>query len=111
MSLARVSQMHTVDHLARLHAGLRGQESAGWLETLEKKSLAMAELHRQERPRLLKQTADGILEPENTLNTLDALRWLNRIAYHTWRICLYLGSNAVSHQPEEEGLNKDDQNP
>jgi len=70
ISLARVSQMHAVDHLARLHAaleppeglqrqpangtlreeclvcrellelahaGLRGQESAGWLETLEKK--------------------------------------------------------------------------
>jgi len=144
ISLARVSQMHAVDHLARLHAaleppeglqrqpangtlreeclvcrellelahaGLRGQESAGWLETLEKKSLAMAEMHRQERPRLLKQTAEGILEPENTLNTLDALRWLSRIAYHTWRICLYLGSNTVSHQPEEEGLNKDDQNP
>lgn len=144
VSLARVWQMHAIDHLARLHAaldppedlrrhptnetvraecalcrealeqariGLCGREPAGWLETLENKSLAVAELHRQGRPRLLKQTADGILEPENTLNTLDALRWLNRVAYHTWRICMYLGGNAVSSQPEVIEMNAEDLNP
>jgi len=78
---------------------------------LGSKSLALAELHRQGRPRLLKLTADGVLESENTLTTLDALRCLNRISYHTWRICLHLESNPVSNRPDVDEMNREDLNP
>lgn len=40
---------------------------------------------------VLEQTADGQGVPAKALEILDAMRWLDRVGYHTWRICNYLG--------------------
>ena len=49
------------------------------------------ELRRNERPMVLQQTATGAAAPARALDLLDAMRWLDRLGYHTWCICHYLG--------------------
>jgi phosphate:Na+ symporter len=84
--------------------GLHGTASPDWVERLEQLAFELAELRRQERPVVLRQTAEGRWEPATALQILDAFRWLDRVGYHTWRICNYLGG---SGKPElavvEEG--------
>lgn len=74
-------------------AGLKGRPSADWLAQVERAAARLAERRRQERPAVLKQTADGQGEPIKALEILDAMRWLDRVGYHTWRICNYLGGD------------------
>jgi phosphate:Na+ symporter len=71
--------------------GLQDCAPADWLERLEKSSRELSELHRQGRPAILRQTAGGGQSPAMALDALDAMRWLDRVGYHTWRICNYLG--------------------
>jgi uncharacterized membrane protein YhiD involved in acid resistance len=72
--------------------GLRGTAPDGWLAVMEEKSNALAARYSEDRPEVLRQTAQGGWEPALALNLLDAMRWLERIGYHTWRICHYLGT-------------------
>lgn len=74
-------------------AGLRGRGPADWLTALEREARALAGLRREERPILLRQTAGGAWPPIEALAALDAMRWLDRLGYHTWRICNYLGND------------------
>lgn len=74
-------------------AGLQEQRPPDWLEQVEAKSRKTADLRRSERLDILEQTAMYAWAPERTLETLDAIRWLDRIGYHTWRICKYLSSS------------------
>jgi len=130
LSQLRVTQMHAIDHLARIQsrlqppahvrsmlaherlqsavarcqsllelgeAGLQGRGPADWLVSVEQKALALAELCRAERPVILGQTASGEWGPDRALEVLDALRWLDRVGYHTWRICRHLG---IEGKPE-----------
>jgi phosphate:Na+ symporter len=77
-------------------AWLRGEgggegEDDGAAGELERASLAIADLRRGSRPRLMERTAGGELEPDEALRRLDALRWLDRLAYHAWRATHHLG--------------------
>jgi phosphate:Na+ symporter len=72
-------------------AGLSGRAPADWLAQMERAAVALAEQRRQARPIVLKETADGQGGPAQALEILDAMRWLDRGGYHTWRICNYLG--------------------
>ncbi|MCW5554289.1 MAG: Na/Pi cotransporter family protein [Verrucomicrobiae bacterium] len=74
-------------------AGLRGSSADDWLVQVERAAAGLADLRRQERPTVLKQTADGQGEPVRALEMLDAMRWLDRVGYHTWRICNYLSGD------------------
>lgn len=74
-------------------AGLQGKAPADWGAQVERAAAALAELRRQERPTVLKQTATGRGEPVKALEILDAMRWLDRVGYHTWRISNYLGGD------------------
>jgi phosphate:Na+ symporter len=74
-------------------AGLQGRAPADWLAQVEQAAAALADQRRQERPAVLRQTADGEGEPATALEVLDAMRWLDRGGYHTWRICNYLGGD------------------
>ncbi len=72
--------------------GLHGKAPADWSESLVQKSMELAELRRRERPDVFRQTASGSWDPTRALAVLDAMRWLDRVGYHTWRICNYLGA-------------------
>ncbi|HEY9170958.1 MAG TPA: hypothetical protein VI136_01595, partial [Verrucomicrobiae bacterium] len=48
---------------------------------------------RSGRPLVLKRTAAAGGDPARALEVLDAMRWLDRVGYHAWRICNYLGGD------------------
>jgi phosphate:Na+ symporter len=72
-------------------AGLRGGAPDDWQPRLEREALDLVELRRRQRPMILQQTAGGASAPARALDLLDAMRWLDRLGYHVWRICHYLG--------------------
>lgn len=92
-----------LEMLELAEAGLHGRAPAGWLEALERKSAALSDLRRRGRPAVLRQTAGGVGDPAAALDTLDAMRWLDRVGYHTWRICNYLGGEGKPESPIAEG--------
>jgi phosphate:Na+ symporter len=83
--------------LARGVSGLEGKAPGDWVAALEQEASALAERRREERPAVLRQTAGAGRKPADALEALDAMRWLDRLGYHTWRICNYLGGDG---QPE-----------
>jgi phosphate:Na+ symporter len=116
MSQSRVAQLHAIDHLVRLQshmlispslcqmlaherlqsmrqlclklialaiAGLEHRGPDDWLEIGE-------QMRRQQRPSVFKQSATGDWQPDQALKMLDAMRWLERVGKHVWRISYYL---------------------
>lgn len=82
--------------------GLNENAPAGWEHSVEENSKRLAEARRQGRVSILN---DGpSTSPEHTLQLLDALRWIDRVGYHTWRICIHLPSSTSSaleiHKPD-----------
>jgi len=88
-------------------AGLRGATD-DWLTRVQQQASELAELRRQERPLILQQTASGVSAPAKALELLDAMRWLDRVGYHTWRISIYLGRDDKPEPPSAAGLHPDD---
>lgn len=80
--------------LVKVAAGLNGQEGAGWLKEVDAAAAALVELRRRERPLILNRTAEGAANSEWALERLDAMRWLDRLGYHAWRIGLHLTGEA-----------------
>ncbi len=92
--------------LARAAAGLGDTASDRWLDDVTTEAARLAELRRDERPRVLNATSDGSYAPAEALEVLDAMRWLDRVGYHTWRSCHYLDARPPAakadppHPPE-----------
>jgi phosphate:Na+ symporter len=93
-ALAQTQLQHAVRQCAELLAmarrGLIGHAPERWQIEVEHRALAMADLRRDERLGILRQTAGGAHSPVAAMAALDAIRWLERVAYHTWRACRYL---------------------
>jgi phosphate:Na+ symporter len=53
-------------------------------------SLSIAEKRRSQRPVVMALTAAGRLNPDLGLRALDAMRWIDRVAYHVWRAVHHL---------------------
>ncbi len=64
-------------------------------------SKRIAELRRARRPLVMEQTAAGVLDPDDGLAHLDAMRRIDRIGYHIWRAehHLWLASRGVAQGP------------
>ncbi len=60
---------------------------------------SLASRGRAERPRMLRRVAAGGVPPNNALQTLAYMRWLDRVAYHAWRITHHL--LATTPTPDE----------
>jgi len=75
-------------------ASLRRQAPAPERDKLQRLSLALAERRRVERATLLEESAHGTVEPGQALHTLDGLRWLDSVGYHTWRALHHLSTDA-----------------
>lgn len=100
--LAQMRAMLVRDLLALAEAGLHGDGPPDWLERLASTSRELSDLHRQARPAVLKRTASGG-DPAEALETLDAMRWLDRVGYHAWRIGHYLGGEGTPEPPPPDG--------
>ena len=97
-----LSGMHP--HAHRFAEGLA--QPLQWLEAptdttpvpaLEILSLELADTRRLHRRELLDRTASGEVAPATADRELDALRWIDRLAYHVWRSMHHLqtGNAAV----------------
>ncbi|HVY62755.1 MAG TPA: Na/Pi symporter [Planctomycetota bacterium] len=53
-------------------------------------SRSIAEMRRAHRPELLARTAAGEIDPDAAERQLEAMRWVDRLAYHTWRAAHHL---------------------
>ncbi len=84
-------------------SGLQGYATGDWLKRMEKSSIELSELQQKGRPTVLLQTAGGSRSPAEALDTLDAMRWLDRAGYHIWRICNYLGGEGLPEPTLVEG--------
>lgn len=49
-----------------------------------------AELRREQRAEALRRAAEGQLDPDLAMRRVDALLWLDGVAYHLWRASHYL---------------------
>lgn len=65
------------------------------LERVAVLSAEMAEYRRARRVTTLELAASGGMEPDQALERLDALRWVDRVLYHVWRSVHHL-------EPREE---------
>jgi phosphate:Na+ symporter len=80
------------------------QEGADSLpeDGIERTSLGLASARRTHRPAVLARTAAGDVDPQMALRHLDAMRWLDRLAYHTWRVVHHLGGGVdLGDAPED----------
>lgn len=64
-------------------------------------SRELAEWRKSARAKLLEATASGELSAEESLRDLDAIRWIDQIGYHTWRILHHLGPEAETGSPRK----------
>ncbi len=71
-------------------ADLRTTDPAHAVEHLRAASTAIAGLRREQRPKLLVAAADGAIDPQRAAVVLEAVRWLDRLGYHTWRAAHHL---------------------
>jgi phosphate:Na+ symporter len=90
---------------------VRGEGAMDWERELEGAAQALAALRRRERVEVLRQAAEGFGDAVEGLQRLDAMRWLDRVGYHAWRIANYLagsgrpevGGRDVGHEPVDSG--------
>jgi phosphate:Na+ symporter len=75
-----------------LDAGRSGAEEPD----LEELSRSIAERRRAHRPFVMAETAAGRIPPDVALRTLDAMRWIDRLVYHAWRLSHHLGSGGAA---------------
>ncbi len=78
-----------VDHADDWLQGRAATAPAGEARAL---SARIAERRRSDREMLLAATARGDVTPDFTAAALDAVRWMDSAAYHTWRIVHHLAA-------------------
>jgi phosphate:Na+ symporter len=66
------------------------RESEKVVRHLKKASRAQAKTRREQRAKLLEQTADGLVQPDDAQRYLESMRWVDRIGYHSWRMLYHL---------------------
>ena len=74
-------------------ASLHRHAPAPERDKLQRLSLTLANRRRAERAALLEESAHGTVEPGQALHTLDGLRWLDAVGYHTWRTLHHLSTD------------------
>lgn len=98
--------------LSDLKLWLAGDE--GPPPPMERLSRSVAERRRRARPELLEATARGELTGDEAEAQLEAMRWVDRVGYHSWRATHHLqqaldeGQLPPSPAPESEGRRGDE---
>ncbi|HMO65810.1 MAG TPA: Na/Pi symporter [Verrucomicrobiota bacterium] len=72
--------------------GLTAGAAGAWLDAVASEAAALAEWRRAQRPVVLRRTALGAAAADESLHLLDAMRWLDRVGYHAWRVAHHLGA-------------------
>jgi len=90
-------------------SALHGRAAADWPAQLEQMAFALADLRRHARPTILLKSSGGETGPGATLAALDAMRWLDRLGYHTWRICNYVAGEGTPEPAASPGKTAPDE--
>ena len=69
---------------------LHGEISEAPLRNVEQISSLFAETRRKKRTDMIDEIAQGSLKPDEGFDHLEAMRWIDRIAYHIWRAIYHL---------------------
>jgi phosphate:Na+ symporter len=64
----------------------------------------IAASRRLERPRMLQRTASGEFDPDAAIDCLDAMRWVENLAYHWWRAMHHLYAPLSGRTPADAPL-------
>lgn len=83
-------------------AGLRTGQN-GWVAGVAATSRALSEWRRGERAQLMESAAAAQWDTRDAMEAADAMRWLDSIGYHVWRISNYLGGDAALEPPQRPG--------
>ena len=87
-------------------AALRRHSPASERDPLQRLSLGLAERRRAERVALLEASAHGTVEPGHALHSLNGLRWLDAVGYHTWRALHHLSTDP-NEADEDNAIERD----
>lgn len=77
--------------LSTAQSGLETNAPSDWREQIAQMASDLAAERRQDRSIILEEAAQGVRQPDQGLEILDVMRWLDRVGYHTWRVSHYLG--------------------
>ncbi len=69
---------------------LNGEKKEAPLPGIERVSTMFAEIRRERRTNMIADIAQGRLNPDQGFEHLEAMRWIDRIAYHIWRSILHM---------------------
>lgn len=90
------------DQLAIALGILIDADGSDQLPLLESIAQNLAVHRHDRRPQVIRETAIGERPPTEALQLLDAYRWLDRVAHHTWRTCSYLRPPPSPELSEDE---------
>lgn len=98
-----LEQLSRIDMVVRW---LQGHTESAPLGVVEAMSQSIAGIRRAQRVELLACTARGDLEPEDAMSRLEAMRWLDRLAYHVWRAIYHLSEELRGQVPLPPGTSR-----
>ncbi len=103
LRLIALEQLSRIDMVVRW---LQGHTDSAPLTVVEAMSQSIAGIRRAKRVELLASTARGELEPEDAMGRLEAMRWLDRLAYHVWRAIYHLSEELRDQVPVPPGTSR-----
>ena len=82
-----ISQLKQFDGIIEWLQGDRPQSP---VKSVEKLSSLLANTRRAKREEIISEIACGRVEPDSAFRLLEAIRWVDRIAYHIWRAIYHI---------------------
>lgn len=74
---------------------------------LKKASHKQADIRRENRIKLLEETAAGRIQPNDAQRYLESMRWVDRIGYHSWRMFSHLVDPLTANVPLDSEVYED----
>jgi phosphate:Na+ symporter len=91
--------LHLVDRIDTLLSWLQGEISTDPRSEVEEASHSIAGIRKDQRKEILEKTSLGNIDTETAFRLIEAMRWLDRVAYHIWRSVYHLEDiKEASHQ-------------
>jgi phosphate:Na+ symporter len=100
------SAHHLVPEFQAVIEWLHGDDASGeaLVHHLADASANQAETRRQHRAQLLEETAASLVEPEDAHRRLESMRWVDRVAYHTWRTMHHIVNSPLASASTESSV-------
>lgn len=72
---------------------MQGKRKEAPTESIEQISMQFAEIRKKMRTEILDQTAQCEVQADEAFRLLEAMRWIDRLAYHVWRATFHLSGH------------------